>query len=107
MVSFEIVVICLPNFLEYRSTKAWTMSGMSSCRCLKWWNRDGEDIEPIVKVLPKATLANLFLKVSIGCCHDSNVNFDGMGRTQALKLVMLNYPQQFDLQLQRQLPDFV
>jgi len=32
IVSFWIDVICLPNFLEYRLMKDWTISGMSSFR---------------------------------------------------------------------------
>jgi len=54
---------------------------------LRWRDSDGENIEPIVKVLPKPTLTDLFLKVSIGRCHDPYIDFDGMGRAQALKLV--------------------
>ena len=59
----------------------------------QWWDSDGEDVEPIVKVLPEPALADLFLKVSIGRCHDPHIDFDGMGRAQALKLVMLNHPE--------------
>ena len=53
---------------------------------------DGEDVEPIVKVLPKPAFPDLFLKVSICRCHDPYIDFDGMGRAQALKLVMLDRP---------------
>jgi len=53
-----------------------------------------EDVEPIVKVLPKPALADLFIKVSICRCYDPYIDFDGMGRAQALKLVMLDHPEQ-------------
>ena len=80
---------------------------MSSLPLPQRRDRDGKDVEPIVKVLPKPAFADLFLKVSIGRCDDPHIDFDGMGRAQALKLAMLNHPEQLCLQLQRQLPDLV
>jgi len=68
---------------------------------------DGKDVQPIVKVLPKPALADLFLQVAVGRGHDSDIDFDRMRRTQALKLFMLNHPEQLGLRLQRQLPDLV
>jgi len=57
-------VICFLNFLEYRSTKAWTIRGcLLSAAAVE--DSNGEDVEPIIKVLPKPALADLFLKVSI------------------------------------------
>jgi len=67
---------------------------------------DGEDVEPIVKVCgigPCGLLPQGF----DGRCHDPGIDFDGMGRAQALKLVMLDYPEQLGLYLQRQFPDLV
>jgi len=50
---------------------------------------------------------DLFLKVSICRCYDPYIDFDGMGRAQALKLVMLDHPEQLRLHLQRQFPNLV
>ena len=68
---------------------------------------DGKYVESIVKVLPKPAIADLFFKVSIGRRHDPHIDFDGMGRAEALKLVMLNHPEQLCLDIQRQFPDLV
>ena len=42
-------------------------------------DRDGEDVEPIVKVLPKPALADLFLEVSIGRRYDPHIDFRWSG----------------------------
>jgi len=44
----------------------------------EWRDSDGEDVEPVVKVLPKPPIADLFLKISIGRCYDPHIDFDGM-----------------------------
>src|SRR4030042_3211296 len=68
---------------------------------------DGKDVEPIVKVLPKPALADLVLKVPIWRCHNPYIDFGGLRRAQALKLVMLDHPEQLSLYLQRQFPDLI
>jgi hypothetical protein len=45
----------------------------------QWRDGDGENVKTIVKILPKPAFADLFLKVSIGRCHDPYIDFDGMG----------------------------
>ena len=87
--------------------KAWTIRRDVFFPLPQWRDGDGEDVEPIVKVLPKPALADLFLKVSIGRRYDPYIDFDGMGRAQALKLVMLDHPEHLRLHLERQLPDLV
>src|SRR5450631_1424671 len=73
----------------------------------EWGDRDGENVEPVEQVFPESAVLDLFLQVPVGGRDDPYVGLNGAGTAQPLKLAVLDDPEQFGLQLQRHLADFV
>ena len=70
-------------------------------------NHDMHDIEPIKKILPKPPLRDFLPQVFLGGTDQAHVDINPVVPPYALKLPLLEYPQQFHLDDRRDFSDFV
>ena len=73
----------------------------------KRWKLNGENIEAIEEIGSKAAGRHAFFEFAVGRCNDSHVYLNRLVTSYGLKLPLLQYPQEFNLSLQRQLADLV
>src|SRR5271165_1996871 len=73
----------------------------------QWRNRDRNDVEPIVKILPEGPLSDAFLQILVRGRNDSGVGCADPVFSDPFVLTLLEQPKKFRLNLQRQFPDFV
>ena len=71
------------------------------------WDLDGDDVQAIIEVLPKAVLPAHLLKVVFRRCDHAAIDGDRRVRTQAFDPPFLQDAQEFDLQRARHALDFV
>ena len=69
--------------------------------------RDRKHVQPVVQVVAKAVLPDFLGEIAIGRGHHTHVNIDGARAAQSLELPFLEHPQEFWLQLGRQIADLV
>ena len=69
--------------------------------------RDREDIEPVVEIVPEAVLPNFLGEVAIGGRDDTHVDVHRPRAAQSLELPFLKDAQQLGLKLNRQITHFV
>ena len=69
--------------------------------------RNGNDVEPIVEVLPESFLFNRGFKSSVGGGDNSDIHRVGLGPPHRFDLSFLEDPQQFHLNFNRQFADFI
>ena len=68
---------------------------------------DRENVKPIKQIFPEFSLANNLCKIAVSRGNDPNIDMNGPGASQALKLLLLQHPQQFRLQFERNVSDLV
>ena len=68
---------------------------------------DGEYVQAVVKVGAKCSGPDRIAQVAIGCGDDARAAFACRGFADALIFAILQHPQQFGLEFQRQLADLV
>ena len=68
---------------------------------------DRNDVQPVVQVFAKTVLVDFVLQVAIGGGHDAAIDPNGSRIADPLKFVLLQDPQQFDLQLVAHGIDFI
>jgi len=68
---------------------------------------NGKHIQPVKQIFPEPAVFDLVLQIPVGGGNDPDIRFIGTGTSQSLKFSILNNPQQFALQLQRYLADFI
>ena len=65
------------------------------------------DVQPVIKILPKPSFINHPLQVDVCCGDDTDVNFDGLNTPQTHKLPLLYHAKQFGLGFERHIPYFI
>ena len=70
-------------------------------------NMDGEDVEPIIKILSELGFSDKLLQRPICCRNHSHIRFNSGRPANALELFLLNHPQKFDLSCWRKVPNLV
>src|SRR5215213_11585050 len=68
---------------------------------------DGDDIEPVVEILPEISSVDLAREVLVGGGHHSGVHFDATGAADTFELPLLEHAQELFLRGERHLSDFV
>ena len=68
---------------------------------------DGDDVQPIVQILPERAVRDHPLQVDVGGGDDPDVHLDGVDAPQPPELPLLDHPQQLGLGFQRDRADFV
>ena len=64
-------------------------------------------VQTIVQIFAKTALGDHLFQISVRCGDDPNVHFDGALFTKRLNLSFLSKTEQFRLQVERQVADFV
>jgi hypothetical protein len=82
--------------------KCRTKSGISSAR-----SRSGGTLEPVVQVAPEPLLLHHLAKVAVRGRHHTHIHPDRTGAAQALEFLLLQHPQKFDLQFERNFAHFI
>jgi hypothetical protein len=70
-------------------------------------NCDGKDVQPKVEITAKAFFLNHLFQVAMSCRDHADVNLLGLIATQPFKLPLLQYPEKFSLEFERDIPDFI
>ena len=68
---------------------------------------DREDVQAIEQVLAKAAVGNPQLQVAMGRGDDAGVEMNRLRAAEPLELPLFEHAQQLDLDLRRQLADFI
>ena len=67
----------------------------------------GNDIEPVIKVLPECAVLYLFKKISVRGGDQPKIGTDELCSADAHELTLLQYPQKFDLKRDGNITDFI
>src|SRR5207253_4939085 len=70
-------------------------------------DRDGNDIQAVVKVFPESPLFDRLLQIPIGCRNHADIHRSRLGTADAFKDTFLQYPQKLYLNVQAQLTHFI
>ena len=68
---------------------------------------NGNNIEPIIQILPEGPLLKSSTQVFVGCSNQADIYFKGFRSPQALKFTLLEHAQQLDLRGSGNVADFV
>src|SRR5258708_4937773 len=71
------------------------------------WQRNRENIQAIVQILPEFTVTDHLPQVLIGRCDDTNIDARGTGAAYSLELALLEHPEQLRLKLHWHVSDFI
>jgi hypothetical protein len=82
------------------------------CRSLssapaQWGHGKRKNIQPVPEIFPQTPFANLFIEMAAGACNHPHIDLNRFGTSQPLKLTILEHPEQFGLQFQRQFTDLI
>ena len=80
---------------------------MSSRRWRKGGDREGQDTQAVVEILPEVAPGDFRLQAAVGGGNHPHVQPDGFFPTHRPHLVILKHPQQLGLQVQGHLSDFI
>ena len=69
--------------------------------------REGNDIEPVIEIAAKITALDHSGEGNVGGGDDPNIDMDGVRFSEPFDLALLKSAQEFGLQMQRHLSDFV
>jgi hypothetical protein len=64
-------------------------------------------LETEIEILSEMPISDKVFQVPMGGRDDSDINLNGFGAADALNFLFLQHPEQPNLSLQRQLPNFV
>ena len=70
-------------------------------------NLDREYIQPVVEIVAKQTLRHHLFQIPVRCCYQTEVCANRSTASESLKFVLLQSPQEFRLELKREIADFV
>src|SRR3981189_1249811 len=68
---------------------------------------DWEYVQPVVEVRAKCPVCNGGFQIAISCRYYADIDFNGLRAADAFEFTFLQHPQECNLSVQRQLPDFV
>src|SRR5258707_3886500 len=71
------------------------------------WQRNRENIQAIVQILPEFTVTDHLPQVLIGRRDDTNIDARGTGAAYGLELALLEHTEQFRLKLHWHVSDFI
>src|SRR6476660_136411 len=71
------------------------------------WQRNGENIQPIVQILSEFTVTDHLPQISIGCRDNTNIDSRCARAAYGLELARLEDTEQLGLKLQRHVSDFI
>ena len=81
--------------------------GRSSGRCRKRRHLDGDDVEPIIKILAEFPLLDQILQLAIRGGNDAHIGLARLGIAHPLVLALLQKPQQLGLDFLGQFADLI
>mgnify|MGYP000518878715 CR=1 FL=1 len=70
-------------------------------------NMDTDYIEAVEQILTEVPILDQPLQILVSGCNNANIHMDRSGTTNAIKLALLQYPQQASLRFQRHVTDFI
>lgn len=68
---------------------------------------DWDYIEPVEQVSPEPIGPDIFFKIGVGSRNQADIDFDGLSIPHRGNPAIFEHPQQFNLQGQRSIADFV
>src|SRR5207248_4740859 len=71
------------------------------------WHKDGEDLEPVVKVAAKLAVFDHLLQVTVGGGHQTRIHRNGAVAPQSFEFLLLEGAEELGLNLKRNVTDFV
>src|ERR1035438_3644262 len=71
------------------------------------WYVNGKHVKTVKQIFPERAVLHLFGQISMSCGDDPNIYLDRLRAAETLKLAILHNTQQFCLQFERQLPNFI
>ena len=71
------------------------------------WHKDGEDLEPVVKVAAKLAVFDHLLQVTVGCGHQTRIHRNGAVAPQSFEFLLLEGAEELGLNLKGNVTDFV
>src|SRR5262249_7373083 len=71
------------------------------------WNANGNDVQPVVEILPKRALLERGAQILVGGGKDPNVNLQRFRSAQPLELAVLQDMEQLDLNGAGNIADFI
>ena len=69
--------------------------------------RQADDVKAVKQIFAKTPRLDLFLQIPVRRRHNANVDLDTLQRAHRAQFLLLQHPQQLDLKLEREFPDFV
>ena len=70
-------------------------------------NLDADNIEAIIQIFAKTTVVDRLLEIAVSSRDHPHIHFDGFPGTQSLKFPVLQHLQQFGLELEIHVADFI
>src|SRR5258707_15188237 len=70
-------------------------------------NMDREYVQPVVEVRAKCPVRNGGFEIAVRCGYYADIDSNGLRTADAFEFTFLQHPQECNLSVQRQLPDFV
>src|SRR5260370_29809748 len=71
------------------------------------WQRDRENIQPIVKIFAEFSVSDQLPQIPIGRSNDTDIDSRGLRAAHSLELTLLQHTEQFGLEFQRYVSDFI
>src|SRR4051794_38055021 len=68
---------------------------------------NGDDVEPVIEVLPKSASRNLFFQISMGGGDHPNIDGECFFSAEALEGLILQNTEQFGLRVDAEFADFI
>src|SRR5262249_54624021 len=93
----------LGRFAQKERAQVWDFLPALS----EWWNMDPDDVQPVIEVLPKLSFLNALLEIRIGGRKHAYVHGLGTCLADRHHFPLLEEPQQFRLNIERQVADLV
>jgi hypothetical protein len=67
----------------------------------------GQNIQPVIQVFPKPARFNFRLQISVGSCHNPNINRHRLEPANRVNRALLQNSQKLDLHVERQVANFI
>ena len=70
-------------------------------------NGDGKDVKPVEQIIPERSVEHHFLQIAVGSRYQAHIHGNDLVPAKAFNFARLQYAQQFGLQFQRDVANFV
>src|SRR5580704_940004 len=97
----------LPHLLSKSANEVFDQDRNIGCSLAQRGHFDRHNIQPVKEVLAKVTFAYELIQIAMGCGQHSNIYGNWFITPNAFDLALLQHSQQCDLNIRRQIPDFI